>query len=62
MDSRGFPADLAVVPLFTVGEVFLIGAFDLLHGTNIWSERQKTQRDMSLHGVADKRESENIPT
>lgn len=40
-DSRGFAADLAVVPLFAVGEIFLISAFQLLHGTNIWSAGEK---------------------
>lgn len=35
---RGFPADLAMVPLFAVGEVLLVGAFELLHGTNVGPE------------------------
>lgn len=41
MDSRGFSTDLAMVPLFAVGEIFLVGAFKLLHGANIRSEREK---------------------
>lgn len=44
LDSRGFSADLAMVPLFAVGEVFLVGAFELLHGTNIGPERAERQR------------------
>lgn len=40
-DSRGFATDLAVVPLFAVGEIFLISAFQLLHGTNIGSAEEK---------------------
>lgn len=41
-DSRGFATDLAMVPLFAVGEVFLVSAFDLLHRTDIGSEREET--------------------
>lgn len=44
-DSRGFSTDLAMVPLFAVGEIFLIGAFQLLHGTNIRPEREKRRKD-----------------
>lgn len=33
--SRGLAADLSMVPLLAVGEVLLIGAFNLLHGTNV---------------------------
>lgn len=35
---RGRPTDLAMVPLFTVGEVLPVGAFQVLHGTNIGPE------------------------
>lgn len=44
LDSRGFSTDLAMVPLFAVGEVFLVGAFELLHGTNIGPEREQRGR------------------
>lgn len=33
-----------MVPLFAVGEVFLIGAFQLLHRTNVRSEREKREK------------------
>lgn len=49
-DSRGLAADLAVVPLFAVGEVFLVGAFKLLHGTNVWSERD-AEEEVRTHGL-----------
>lgn len=47
LDSRGFPTDLAVVPLFAVGEVFLVGAFELLHGTDVWTERDTEQQPLN---------------
>lgn len=53
MDSRGFPADLAVVPLFAVGEVLLIGSFQLLHGANVRSEREQRRRGGSLRPKVD---------
>lgn len=46
-DSRGFAADLPVVPLFAVGEIFLVRAFNLLHGTNIRSETEQTSESES---------------
>lgn len=47
-DLRGFATDLAVVPLFAVGEIFLAGASNLLHGANIGSETEEGQRGKSL--------------
>lgn len=44
LDSRGFSTDLAMVPLFAVGEVFLVGAFELLHGANVGPEREQRGR------------------
>lgn len=58
-DSRGLAADLAMVPLFAVGEIFLIGSFYLLHGTNIWSEREKMCREKSQEDQ--KQMKTNIP-
>lgn len=40
-DSRWLAADLAVVPLLAVGEIFLIGVFNLLHGADVGSEREE---------------------
>lgn len=37
---RGLPADLSMVPLSAVGEVLLVGALELLHGTNVGPEDQ----------------------
>lgn len=34
-DLRGFPADLAMVPLFAVGEILPGGVFKVLHGTDV---------------------------
>lgn len=47
LDSRGFSTDLAMVPLFAVGEVFLVGAFELLHGANVGPEREQRGRGRS---------------
>lgn len=46
---RGFPADLAMVPLFAVGEVLPVGAFELLHGANVGPEHIRgVDRDLLL--------------
>lgn len=45
-DSRGLSADLAMVPLFAVGEVFLVGAFELLHGANVRPERENRRKHL----------------
>ena len=38
--SRGFAADLSLVPLLAVGEVLLVGANDLLHSAHIGAENK----------------------
>lgn len=42
-DSRGLAADLPVVPLLAVGEVLLVGSFELLHGTHIGPGTEPTR-------------------
>lgn len=38
--SRGFAADLSLVPLLAVGEVLLVGANDLLHSAHVRAENK----------------------
>lgn len=38
--SRGFAADLSLVPLLAVGEVLLVGADELLHSAHVGAENR----------------------
>lgn len=47
LHSRWLAADLAMVPLFAVGEIFLVGPLYLLHRAHVGSKKRR-ENNISL--------------